>query len=490
MDRARDLARRAGHAPVGDERDAVAAVLQNAQRRSELVQFGHAVRARALEAHHDDDVAVELARDERRLYRLLVVEHAGRSLDRPALALDRRHLDARPPEIAGQDAESAFRRERRGGRAHDGLVAARAGIGPVERIAVEPRLAAIVGEVAPRHGHQVAVQQSRIDQRADDERHAARLLERVHVGRSVRIDARDQRNGARQPVEIVPVEQDPGARRDRGQVQQMVGRPAGGEQTDARVDDGLLVDARAERAVVVAVPADLRQPLHRRPREFLPQLRAGIDERRARHVQTHHLHHHLVGVGGTVEGAGALRMIGPDLRFEQRRATDQPLGERFADRRLVLVRQPRTHRPGRHQHHRQMPETQRAHQQPRHDLVADAEQGRALEHAVAERDRRRQRDRVAAEQRQLHAGISLRHAVAHRRHAARDLRRRADRARPQLHLLGVAIVRRVRRQHVVVRRDDRDVHRAAIAQDVAILGGSGIGMGGVGAAHRRPMRSR
>jgi hypothetical protein len=35
------------------------------------------------------------------------------------------------------------------------------------------------------------------------------------------------------------------------------------------------------------------------------------------------------------------------------------------------------------------------------------------------------RDHVAREQRQLHAGLALRDAVAHRRHAARDLRHRA-----------------------------------------------------------------
>ena len=45
VDGGRDLAGRAGHPAVGDERDPVAAVLQHAERRGQLVQLGHAVGA-------------------------------------------------------------------------------------------------------------------------------------------------------------------------------------------------------------------------------------------------------------------------------------------------------------------------------------------------------------------------------------------------------------------------------------------------------------
>ena len=61
VDRRRHLAGRARHAPVGDERDAVAAVLQHAEERRQLVQLRHAVGARALVADDGDEVAVELA---------------------------------------------------------------------------------------------------------------------------------------------------------------------------------------------------------------------------------------------------------------------------------------------------------------------------------------------------------------------------------------------------------------------------------------------
>ena len=52
----------ARHAAVGDQRHLVAAVLQHAEHRGQLVQFRHAVGLRSLEADDGDEVAVELAR--------------------------------------------------------------------------------------------------------------------------------------------------------------------------------------------------------------------------------------------------------------------------------------------------------------------------------------------------------------------------------------------------------------------------------------------
>jgi hypothetical protein len=67
-------------------------------------------------------------------------------------------------------------------------------------------------------------------------------------------------------------------------------------------------------------------------------------------------------------------------------------------------------------------ERERADQQPRHDLVAHAEQQCAVEHLVRQRDSRRHRDDFPAEQRQFHAGTALGDAVAHRGHTAGELR--------------------------------------------------------------------
>ena len=68
-----------------------------------------------------------------------------------------------------------------------------------------------------------------------------------------------------------------------------------------------------------------------------------------------------------------------------------------------------------------MAEAERLDHQPRHDLVADAEEQRLVEHVVAERHRGRHRDHVAAHQRQLHPDLALGDAIAHRGHPARDL---------------------------------------------------------------------
>src|SRR3546814_12906564 len=50
VDRAGHLARCARHPAIGDQSHAKSAVLEHAERRGELVQFGHSVCARALEA--------------------------------------------------------------------------------------------------------------------------------------------------------------------------------------------------------------------------------------------------------------------------------------------------------------------------------------------------------------------------------------------------------------------------------------------------------
>ena len=157
----------------------------------------------------------------------------------------------------------------------------------------------------------------------------------------------------------------------------------------------------------------------------------GIDEGGAGHVQPHQLHHHLVAnwrcrrrcrcprrdrLAASASSSSSL----PTL----------PSAIELADALLFLVGEARRHRPAGDQQRRQMAEAQRADQQPGHDLVADAEQRDAVEHAVAERDRGRQRDRVAAEQRQLHARLALGHAVAHRRRRRRrPARSRRPRAR-------------------------------------------------------------
>ena len=95
------------HPAVGDQRDAVPAVLQHAQQRRELVQLGHPVGTRTLVSDDDDDVAVQFAAGERLHDLRLVIEHPSRRGDHPMRRRDRRHLDHRAAEVAPQDAQPA-----------------------------------------------------------------------------------------------------------------------------------------------------------------------------------------------------------------------------------------------------------------------------------------------------------------------------------------------------------------------------------------------
>ena len=81
MDGGRHLAGSARQAPIGHQSDTVAAILQHAQRRHELVEFGHAIGLGPLEADHGDHIAGELAHFERLLQFLLRMEDAGWRLD-------------------------------------------------------------------------------------------------------------------------------------------------------------------------------------------------------------------------------------------------------------------------------------------------------------------------------------------------------------------------------------------------------------------------
>ena len=107
-----------------------------------------------------------------------------------------------------------------------------------------------------------------------------------------------------------------------------------------------------------------------------------IDESRPREVQPHHLHKHLVRIGGAVEGAGAGAVIGGHLGFQEILAACLATCKRLADRRFFVIRQAACHRACRHEYHRQMAKGQRADHESRHDLVADTEAQRRVINAV------------------------------------------------------------------------------------------------------------
>ncbi len=133
-----------------------------------------------------------------------------------------------------------------------------------------------------------------------------------------------------------------------------------------------------------------------------------------------------------------------------------------------------------------MAEGQRCDRQARHDLVADAEIDRRVEHVVRQADRGRHGDHVAREQRQFHAGLALGDAVAHRRHAARHLRDAAGFARRLLDQLRKGLEGLMRRQHVVVGGDDAEVgYPVAAERDLFRRAADGEAVGEIAAGKHR-----
>ncbi len=326
-----------------------------------------------------------------------------------------------------------------------------------------------------------------LEQRVHQERRTAGGDEVVDVGRAVGVDPGEQRHRGGQVGQVVPRERDAGRGGDRDEVHRVVGRAAGGQQGDAGVDDRLLVDEVSDGRGLPACGGDGDGPLPRGARQGLTQGRAGVGERRVRQVQPHHLHQHLVAVGGAVERAGAGRVVRRRLRLEQLLAADLALGVELAHPRLLPVGQSRRHRSGRDEDGRQVTERERADEQAGHDLVADAEHHRGVEHVVRQGDRGRHRDQVTAEQRQLHAGAALGDPVAHRGHTAGELGQPSRADDRLLQHLGHVAERLVRREHVVVGRHDRDVGLAPRLQAVlhGPLGG-GEAVGEVGAGQPAP----
>ena len=307
----------------------------------------------------------------------------------------------------------------------------------------------------------------------------------VHVARPVGIDPRHQRNHPAQFGEVVPVENDPRGPRHGGNVDRVIGRSPGGEEADRRVDDRLFVDDPRHRAVIVSAALHRGEAMHRRARDLLAQEDARRDEGRAGNVETHHLHHHLVGIGGAVKRAGAGRMIAGNLAFEQLRPVRLTLRIELPHRLFLLVRDTARHGAAGHEDRGQMAEAQRADHQAGHDLVANAEQRHPVIHLMAEGDAGAERDHVAAEEREFHPVLALRHPVAHRRSSARNLRGRADLARPDFHPFGVAGIGLMGGQHIVIGSDDAEVGALGRRQRALVLRHAGIGVGEVGARNLR-----
>ena len=417
------------------------------------MEFRHAVGARALIAEHDDEIARQLPRLEGGMERGLAIENAGGRGQALALLAHGGSLDDGLTEIALEQREAARALERSGNRAEDrGIEALRRRITPDKAAVSERGLLRIGGE--RRSGDSLYILESKScrEKLADHEADAAGGLELVHVRRTVRIDARDQRHYAGEFGEIVPRQHEAGRLRDRHEVEEVVGGTAGGMQPRDSVDERARVDHRAEANIRRAGAGG--GEARRLACQGVAQQRSRRHESSARHVQAHDFHQHLVGIRGAIEGAGARRVIALHLRVEQGIAADLAVGVCLTHARFLVVGNACWHRSRRHEDRRQMAEGKGTDQQSRHDLVADAEQQRRIEGIMRERHGGRHRDDVTREQRQLHARLALCHAIAHRGNAARDERRSAEGSRCGFQDCRIGLERLMRREHVVIGGDD------------------------------------
>jgi hypothetical protein len=182
-------------------------------------------------------------------------------------------------------------------------------------------------------------------------------------------------------------------------------------------------------------------------------------------------------------------VIGGGLGIEQILAAGLAGGMALADLGFCFVGEAGRHGAGRDEQRRQMAEAECGDEQAGDDLVADAQQGHGFEHGVAERDRRAERDGIAAQEREFHAALALGDAVAHGGNAAGDLGGGAGFTGVELYRLRVAAIGLMGGQHVVIGGDDADIGRVAAAQGGLVGLGGGETMGEVGAAELAPAQA-
>ena len=111
-----------------------------------------------------------------------------------------------------------------------------------------------------------------------------------------------------------------------------------------------------------------------------------MDEGGSRQVYAHHFHHHLVGVGGTVEGTSTRAVVRTHFAFKQGIATDFAFGEKLAGTGFFFIADTAGHRACRDEDAWDMAKRQRTDHQTRYDFVAYAHKKATVKHLVRQTD--------------------------------------------------------------------------------------------------------
>ena len=142
---------------------------------------------------------------------------------------------------------------------------------------------------------------------------------------------------------------------------------------------------------------------------------------------------------------------------------------RFSNGRFLFVGQTRRHRSCWDKEHRQVPKTQGSHQHTGHNFVAHTKAERRIKHVMGQRNCGRHGNHITRKQRQIHAGLPLSDPITHRGDTACDLSHRTQPFCCFLDERWIALVRRVRAEHIVVRGDNRDIGHQFICQAILVL---------------------
>ena len=120
---------------------------------------------------------------------------------------------------------------------------------------------------------------------------------------------------------------------------QMVGRAAGGQQSDHGVDDTALVHQLANRRFAS------QHGTRGLAGQLITQVVVRIHKSAAGHVQAHGFQEHLVAVGCAVKRAGAAPVVGLGFGFQQLGASHQTQRRLLAHLGFGVIGQTAGHRP-------------------------------------------------------------------------------------------------------------------------------------------------
>ncbi|MOA10941.1 hypothetical protein D3C78_1308530 [compost metagenome] len=123
---------------------------------------------------------------------------------------------------------------------------------PDQLAVLQERLLGVTTQAMAGDSVDVLMQQPGIEQFANQQGHAARRLEMVDVGFTIRVDVRQGRYHLGQFSHVLPGQLDTRSLGNRRHVQGVVGRTACGMQGDDGVNQGFFVDNLAQRHEIAA----------------------------------------------------------------------------------------------------------------------------------------------------------------------------------------------------------------------------------------------